>query len=70
MFRFWNEKPRRGNMLGLCQEHNLRVMNSYYQKKHTSHTRVEVMKVREVRIKNCKVIPEEACLTQHRFLCD
>ena len=33
MFQFKSEKPRRGKHAELCQEHNLRVMNSYYRKR-------------------------------------
>ena len=33
IFQFWSKKPRRESMLGLCQEHNQRVMNSYYRKR-------------------------------------
>ena len=32
-FSFEVRNQQGGNMLGLCQEHKLRVMNSYYQKR-------------------------------------
>ena len=67
-------------MLGLCQEHNLRVMSSYYQKKQEhlitykggdNESQIDYVLCRrqeKLRKKNCKVIQGGACLTQHRLL--
>ena len=68
------------NMLGLCQEHNLRVLNSYYRKRREqfitykrggNERHIDYVMCRrqeELRMKNCKVIPGEACLIKHRLL--
>ena len=67
-------------MLGLCQEWNLRVMNSYYRKRQEhlitykrmgNESQIDYLLCRgheELSIKNSKLIPGEACLTQHRLL--
>ena len=79
-FTFGVRNQKGENMLGLRQEQNLRVMNSYYQKwrEHlTTHksggceTQIDYVMCRrheELRMKNYKVIPGEVCLTQHRLL--
>ena len=70
------------NMLGLCQEHNLRLMSSYYRKKQEhliiykswgNESQIDYVlckRHKKLTMKNCKVIPGEACLTQHRLLWD
>ena len=75
---FGVRKQEEENMLGLCQEHNLRVMNSYRKRqKHLTTCKsgenesqiayVLCRRHEELKMKNCKVIPGEACLTQHRL---
>ena len=68
-------------MLRLCQEHNLRVTNTYFKKKkehlityksgdlESQIDYIMYKRCEEVEVKNCKVIPGEECLTQHRLVC-
>ena len=79
-FSFGVRNQERENMLGLCQEHNLRVLNSYYRKRREhfityksegNESQIDYVLCRrheELKMKNCKVIPGEVCLTQHRLL--
>ena len=74
-FSFGVRNQEGENMLGLCQEHNLRVMNSYYRNRREhlityknggNKSQIDNVLCRrheELRIKNCKVLPGEACLT-------
>ena len=69
-------------MLELCQEHNQRVMNPNYRKRREHLTTYKsggnenqidyvlnwVKETKNWKMKNYKVIPGEACLTQHRLL--
>ena len=68
-------------LLGLCQANNLRIVNTWFKKK-AEHlityksgdvaTQIDYILMRKsevVKVKNCKVIPGEACITQHRLLC-
>ena len=64
----------------MCQEQNLRVINSYYPKRwehlityksgdnETQTDYVLCRRHEELRIKNGKKIPGEVCLTQHRLV--
>ena len=67
------------NILGLCQEHNLRVLNSYYRKRRLhimyksggNGSQIDYVLCRrqkELRMKNCKVRTGQACLTLNRLL--
>ena len=68
------------NMLGLCQERNLGIMNSCYGKrlehiityksggKESQIDYVLCRRHEELRLKNFKVIPGETCLTPYRLL--
>ena len=79
-FSFGVRNQEGENMLGLCQEHNLRFINSYYQqrwehlityKSEVKESQIDCVFCRrheELRMKNCKVLPGEACLTQNRLL--
>ena len=80
-FGFGERNQEGEEMLRLCQEHNLRVMNTYFKKKREqlityksggNESQVDYVmfqKHEEMRMKDCKVIPGEECLTQHRLLC-
>ena len=68
-------------MLRLCQDHNMKVINTYLKKRREHlityksgdiEMQIDYIMYREkeeIKIKNCKAIPGEGCLTQHRLLC-
>ena len=74
------ERNQEGEMLRLCQEHNMKVMNTYFKKRRehlitykSGNIEMQIEYIyrekEEIKIKSCKVIPGEECLTQHRLLC-
>ena len=74
------KNPEGEQMLQLCQQHGLRVCNTIFKKRKEhlityksgdARTQVDFImtKGRNVEVFDCKVIPGEECLTQHRLLC-
>ena len=69
------------SILELCQGRKLRVVNTMFKKEDRQkvtfksggvESQIDYMLVRpneNVMVTNCKVIPGEACLTQHRLVC-
>lgn len=65
-------------VLGVCRNHDLKIANTYFKKKRehqvtyksgTAETQVDLVLVRpsdQMRMKDCKAVPGEAVLTQHR----
>ena len=68
-------------ILQLCQQNNLKIVNTWYEKKvehlityksGNNSTQIDYILMRKnagIQVRNCKVIPGEAFLTQHRLLC-
>jgi hypothetical protein len=68
-------------ILEFCQGRKLRIVNTMFKKDDRqkvtyksggAETQIDYMLVREngnMKVTNCKVIPGEACLTQHRLMC-
>ena len=74
------KNPEGEQMLQLCQQHGLRIWNTMFEKKEehlitykSGDVRTQIDFVmsrgRNVKVFDCKVIPGEECLTQHRLLC-
>ncbi len=77
----WGERNReRERILEFCQSRELNVLNTMLKKDREKkityksggvETQIDYLplrKDREIRARDCKVIPGEACLTQHRLL--
>ena len=68
-------------ILQLCQQNNMKIVNTWFKKKEEHlityksgdvATQIDFVLLRngdQVRAVNCKVIPGEDCVTQHRLLC-
>ena len=83
MGRFgFGERNREGEeLLRLCQENNLKIVNTWYKKRRDHQityrsgdvsSQIDYMLMRRQEwqmVKDCKVIPGEECLAQHRLLC-
>jgi len=69
------------NILEICQSRQLKILNTMFKKEDKKkitykngdrETQVDYILVRvneKIRFKDCKVIPGEECLTQHRLVC-
>ena len=69
------------NILEICQSRKLKILNTMFKKEDKkkitykngdTETQVDYILVRvneRIRFKDCKVIPGEECLTQHRLVC-
>ncbi len=67
-------------LLRICQENNLKLVNTWFKKKREhlityksgdSESQIDYIMLRRsgvVKVKNCKVIPGEECLTQHKTI--
>ena len=70
-----------GTVLDFCRNHQLKILNTYFKKDREKYityksggaeTQIDLIltkKVRGVCVTDCKAIPGEACLTQHRLVC-
>ena len=68
-------------LLRICQENNLKIVNTLFKKRREHlityksgdlESQIDYIMLRQnrmIKAKNCKVIPGEECLTQHRLLC-
>ena len=76
------ERNREGEeLLRICQENSLKIVNTWFQKRREHlityksgecESQIDYVLLRKrqgIRVKDCKVIPGEECLTQHRLLC-
>jgi len=67
--------------LRICQENNLKIVNTWFRKRaehlityRSGHvaSQIDYILLRQneaVQVKNCKVIPGEECIMQHRLVC-
>ncbi len=68
-------------LLRICQENNLNIVNTLFKKRREHRityksgdveSQIDYVMLRQsqcIKAKECKVIPGEECLTQHRLLC-
>ena len=80
-FGFGGQNVESGTVLGFCRNHQLQILNTYFKKDRETYityksggaeTQIDLIlmkKVRGVCLTDCKAIPGEACLTQHRLVC-
>ena len=79
-FGYGNRNPEGELLLDLCKNQNLKVANTYFKKDPEKlityrsgdvATQIDLIlwrPVNDAKILNCKVIPGEECLTQHRLV--
>ena len=76
-----NVEGEGGTVLDFCRNHQLQILNTYFKKDREKYityksggaeTQIDLIlmkKVSGVSVTDCKAIPGEACLTQHRLVC-
>ena len=80
-FGFGGQNAEGGMVLDFCRNHQLQILNTYFKKNREKYIMYKsggaenqidlilMKKVRGVCVTDCKAIPGEACLTQHRLVC-
>ncbi len=81
MFQNGERNGEGEELLRICQENNLKIVNTWFKKNRehvityqtgNSDSQTDYIMLRQseiMKVKNCKVTPGEECLTQHRLLC-
>ena len=81
-FGFGGQNAEGGTVLDFCRNHQLQILNTYFKKDREKYITYKsggaeiqidlilMKKVRGVCVTDCNAIPGEACLTQHRLVCE
>lgn len=79
-YGFGHKNGEREVVFEFCKNHNLRILNTYFKKdreklitfksggNETQTDLILMRKMEGIKVLNCKSIPGEACLTQHRMV--